>query len=219
MPQKLELLGRVFSRLTVLSLATAPDRSRGQYWNARCECGTVKAYQGSSLVSGHTRSCGCLMRETSGKKCLEYNAQCVTHGHTVGGGGDRTYKAWTSMRGRCFAERGLSNKNYASRGITICPEWRDYPKFLADMGPCPAGMSLERVNNDAGYSKDNCMWADRKTQSRNRRNNVLLSLGEETAPLSVWAEKFSIDYHRLYHKVVTRKTSLVTALRELGVEV
>jgi len=80
------------------------------------------------------------------------------------------YKTWINMLSRCNNKNDHAYINYGARGITVCEEWSSIFKFIEDMGERPEGFSLERKNNKLGYSKSNCIWADKKTQARNRRN-------------------------------------------------
>lgn len=81
----------------------------------------------------------------------------------------QVYWVWADMIGRCTNKNHSSYKNYGGRGITVSKEWRDQKTFAKDMGPRPKGTSLERMNNDAGYSKENCCWATLEQQSLNKR--------------------------------------------------
>jgi len=82
------------------------------------------------------------------------------------------YRAWVSMRSRVSKKNKRVSALYAERNITICPEWSSFEQFLADMGPIPhPGWTLDRIDNDRGYAKDNCRWADCQVQSQNRRQN------------------------------------------------
>jgi len=79
------------------------------------------------------------------------------------------YWVWADMVGRCTNPNHRSFYNYGGRGISVSAEWRDPKTFMADMGPRPAGYTLERQNNELGYSRENCCWADRQTQNLNKR--------------------------------------------------
>lgn len=96
------------------------------------------------------------------------------------------------MLGRCRNPRNPAYKNYGGRGITVCERWLSFSAFYDDMGDCPEGLSLDRIDNNAGYSPENCRWADRSTQMRNRRNVRILEVNGESAPLSEWAERYGV---------------------------
>jgi hypothetical protein len=109
----------------------------------------------------------------------------VFHGKS----GTRVYLAWTAMRGRCYSPSNAAFANYGGRGITVCDRWHSFENFFADMGYAPPKLTLERLDNDKGYSPENCVWASRTAQSRNRRNLHQITIGSETRPLSEWVEK------------------------------
>jgi hypothetical protein len=93
------------------------------------------------------------------------------HGHAAGGG-TRTYHAWSSMRQRCSKPTREDWPRYGGRGITVCERWRRFEIFLADMGTCPPGLSLDRIDNDGNYEPGNCRWATLEQQTCNRRPNA-----------------------------------------------
>ncbi len=87
--------------------------------------------------------------------------------------GTRVFKSWQSMKSRCNWIGGINSHNYKGRGISYCPEWEDFKNFYKDMGDRPEGLSLDRIDNDGNYCKENCRWASDKTQSRNTRRNII----------------------------------------------
>lgn len=102
-------------------------------------------------------------------------------------------KAWTSMIQRCVNPRNSAYKNYGGRGIFVCDRWlRGFAEFMADMGPRPAGMSLERIDNDGPYSPENCRWASRHDQSRNHRRNVWVTHEGETMVMADLAKRLGL---------------------------
>lgn len=96
------------------------------------------------------------------------------------------------MRSRCKNPKAKAWPDYGARGITVCDRWNDFATFVADMGPRPAGYSLERKNNDEGYSPDNCCWADRTTQQRNRRLTVYVIVDGERYKAIELAERIGV---------------------------
>ena len=216
MPKKIDLTGQTFGRLTVTSEATVPTKGRGIFWLAVCSCGGQSTpIQGYMLTSGKTQSCGCLRRERMSALGVSQSAANITHGASVHRDVKREYVAWRSMVHRCTTEKGQTYRDYKARGIAFAPEWADYANFFADMGACPAGLTLERLDNSKGYGPDNCVWATRKDQSRNRRNNILIEHDGNTQPLSAWAEHFDVNYKRLHSQITRNGTDLATALARL----
>lgn len=109
-----------------------------------------------------------------------------------------TYVSWLCMRKRCNYADHEHAKHYSERGITICERWDSFKHFLEDMGERPEGLSLERINNNAGYSPENCRWATHVEQCSNRRSNVNLTWQGETHTLKQWAAIISLPYKTLW---------------------
>ena len=99
---------------------------------------------------------------------------------------DKVYQVWGSMRARCNNPTHKAWRNYGGRGITVCPEWDDFAVFIKDMGERPDGLTLERIDNNQGYSPDNCKWATRKEQLSNTRTNHNLTFEGRTQPIVQW---------------------------------
>lgn len=146
--------GDRFGRLTIVEPYSEKYGSKWKH-TVLCECGTRKIVRGSSLSKGHSNSCGCLQREIS-----------TRHGMY----GSPEYVSWCAMMTRTTNEKQENYKNYGARGISVCDEWKEFESFFRDMGEKPStSHSIERVDNDKGYSKENCTWADRSTQNQNQR--------------------------------------------------
>lgn len=114
----------------------------------------------------------------------------------------RAYAIWSGMRARCRNPKHAAFADYGGRGITVCDRWAKFSAFYADMGEPPRAATLERSDNDAGYAPGNCRWATRTEQNRNRRNNVLITIGAETLPLSAWADRCGLRYATVHQRIL-----------------
>lgn len=164
MPNKISLENKVFGRLTVLR--EGPKQNQFLRWYCRCECGNETLVLAGSLMAGRSRSCGCLSAEmrTAGVFNLRHGGR-----HT------REYRIWCNAKARCYNANTAEYERYGGRGIRMCKEWReDFAHFFQDMGPCPPGKSLERIDTDKHYTKNNCTWATRIEQMNNMSRNVWL---------------------------------------------
>jgi hypothetical protein len=142
-----------------------------------CECGKREIAQLCNAKKGV--SCGCL------------NKRCKKHLMTK----TNIYTRWSSMMRRCHSPNTKRYKDYGARGITVCEAWHTFENFFNDMGHAENGLTLDRIDNNKGYCKENCRWCDRKTQSRNRRNTTLLSIDGVTKPITEWAEHPDADVY------------------------
>ena len=112
------------------------------------------------------------------------------------------YDAWRSMKKRCYCKTSLKFPLYGGRGISVCARWRDsFDNFFADMGPKPAGLSLERLDSEGDYEPTNCIWADATRQNRNRRNNIRVEFRGRTVLLGEAASALGISYQTAAHRI------------------
>ena len=112
------------------------------------------------------------------------------------------YKVWDSMKQRCYNQNNPGYKNYGGRGIKVCDEWlNDFKRFAEDMGPKPTkNHSLDRIDNNKGYYKENCRWGTKRQQGNNRRTNILITYQGKTQNLTEWSKELGIPYHTLSNR-------------------
>lgn len=197
----IDMTGQRIGKLKVIELAGVCENYA--IWRCKCDCGNEVEVRGSALrKSNPTESCGCINKEIQ-------RARFKTHGLSRG----RTYSSWHAMRERCLNQEHEAFYRYGGRGIGICDEWiNDFEKFIGDMGERPKGTSLDRIDNDKGYSKDNCRWVTRKQQCRNKRDNVLLTFNGKTQCVSAWADEIGLKACTLFRRIHDGRMSTEEAL-------
>lgn len=208
----IDLTKRKFGRLVVAEYA-GKDRWGTSLWLCLCNCGKEKIIRSHNLLSGNTKSCGCLHDEGNNFK----------HGHNKRKGESRTYSSWRGMIERCNNPNSAGYKYCGSRGITICKRWSNkkngFENFLKDMGKRPKGKQLDRIDNDKlknGYCKNNCLWVLPKINCRNKSNNHKLKHNGEKQCIATMAEKYNIPYSILQRRIRdgwSTKRALLTPIR------
>lgn len=179
----IDLVGQRFGRLLVISRASNVDGRTA--WSCRCDCGVLSTVSSSGLRHKGTQSCGCLIIEKATK-----------HGHNRPGKRSRTYSAWVNLRERCANPKNRFFADYGGRGISYDERWNSFTAFLEDMGECPDGMSIDRIDNDKGYSKENCRWATPDQQANNKRDNVVF----EGKTLAQWSDFYGVHRQTIYSR-------------------
>lgn len=180
--------GEKFGRLTAVSFSHMTGTH--QVWNFLCNCGSIKKIRIDDIRLGKTKSCGCLKKELMKNKFK-------THGMS----GTKIYATWCAMKERCINSNSKDYNNYGGRGIKVCKKWLMFENFYNDMGKCPKGKSLDRVDNSKNYIPYNCRWSTNKEQANNRRNNHLLTFNGETKTVVQWANKLKVAPDFLYRRI------------------
>jgi hypothetical protein len=189
-----DLTGMKFGKLTVVNFSDVKKFSN-LCWLCKCDCGEEVIVRATYLKNGRSTSCGCLRGEFMKNNAYLFNA---THRDSK----SVEYHTWHGIKERCYNQNSEQYCNYGGRGIDVSDEWLcSYEQFLQDMGRRPSkNHSIERINNDKGYSKDNCKWATTKEQANNKRNNHLITYNGETLNVTQWSEKLNLAYGSLLYR-------------------
>lgn len=184
MSKKRDLIGNKFDRLTVLYEA---QKIRGRTASVcLCQCGNKITVVNNALITGNTKSCGCRRKDSLVWKD-NLNKGRTTHGLTS----HPLNPLWSAMRGRCNNKNYQDYRYYGGRGIKVCKEWEDdFLNFYnwAISNGWERGLTIERIDNNLGYSPENCRWATRKEQARNKRNTIRLTYNGQTLSISDWSD-------------------------------
>ena len=165
-------VGDKFGKLTVISKQDAPHNS--YRYACRCDCGNEREFPHNALARGNNKSCGCLSK---------------SHGMT----GTRIYETWKNMKRRCDEPSNKSYAIYGGRGITYDDRWSLFEPFYEDMKDGYADdLTLDRIDPDLNYTKENCRWSDKEEQANNTRTNHLVTYKGETLTMSQMARKHGI---------------------------
>jgi hypothetical protein len=167
--------GDRFNKWTVIDEVEKQGGCRA--FECLCDCGESGIVRLYGLRSGKSGGCGCIQREKATK-----------HGHAKVSAVSRTWNVWSGMKSRCRCKTHKQYEDYGGRGIKVCDRWDVFSNFLADMGKCPTGRSIDRIDNNGNYEPSNCRWATPKQQARNKRNNRLITCNGNTRTLSEWSE-------------------------------
>lgn len=183
--------GKKFGKLTVLQFLK--NKNGRRLWLCKCDCGNIKEVCIEDLKSGNTKSCGCLRRENPHR--IKINNLYKS----------RIYKIYNNMKNRCLNENNPRYKDYGERGISICNEWlgkhNGFIKFYewAMQNGYSEELTLDRIDNNKDYSPLNCRWVDRKTQNRNTRRNINITINNITMCLQDWCSSYQIKAPAIFN--------------------
>lgn len=192
MPKLIDLTGQRFGRLVVVERVenSADGRAR---WLCRCDCGQSKTVLGEHLKKGRTKSCGCAKSESSSKRFKKH-----------GGRNSKLYRIWSNMKDRCNNPDCKVYSDYGGRGIKVCKEWIDdfsaFQKWALANG-YKEGLTIDRKDNDKGYSPDNCRWTDRKIQGNNKRNCRYITYKGQRKTVAEWSDITGIPHDTLLYRL------------------
>jgi len=193
-PNFKDLTGMTFGRLTVIR--RAENKGRYTAWLCQCSCGKQKIIIGRSLITGLTKSCGCLSHEVK----LTVGKNIIKHGFS----NTKLYKVWLSMIYRCCKDSFKGYSNYGGRGIKVCNEWlNDYLAFRewALKNGYKEGLTIERKDNEGNYEPLNCKWITRKEQQLNKRTTHNITINGVTKPMVLWSELCGFKPYTIYERL------------------
>ena len=166
-----DLTNKKYGRLTVVKFVRK-DKWYNSYWLCKCDCGNEVITPASSLRNGHSKSCGCYIRERSKELCIERNYK---HGLSK----SRLHNIWCNMKQRCLNPNNPDYVRwYGSRGITVCDEWKNDFKAFYDWSMSHGyqeNLTIDRIDVNGNYEPSNCRWATILEQANNKRNNVFVN--------------------------------------------
>lgn len=184
---KHDLTGKLFSSLLVLNRSS--DRGNGKKpvvkWDCKCVCGKRVVVKSDSLLTGHTKSCGC---------------RKIKHGLS---NKERLYQTWKNMRQRCSNPNRHDYSRYGGRGISVCQEWDDYTvfrKWALENGYTDR-LTIDRIDSNGNYESSNCRWVDYKVQANNVRTNRIIEYKGKEMTMSEFADYLDMSYSTIQHRL------------------
>ena len=206
-----DYINKKYGKLTILSFAEPTiyfykSQMKVYKVNCICDCGNLHTTDLQCLKRGKGISCGCWNKESAKIRATKHGLSQVNKKTTS------TYMIWTHVKGRCLNEKNKDYKDYGGRGITMSEEWKEsYLNFYNDMGEKPKGFSIERINVDGNYCKENCKWISKRDQNKNKRNNQIHYNGEIKC-LSDWCKILNLSYGSMRHRIYDLKMSMEEAI-------
>lgn len=200
----IDLTGQKFDRLYVASYFGVVNKK--SIYNVVCDCGNKILVESNNLKTGHTKSCGCLCKEINKNRMS-------THKMSM----DPIYKVYLSIKARCYNKKSHAYKHYGGRGIVMSDRWlNSFEDFLADMGPRPSPKySIDRKDNNKGYTTENCRWATKSEQGRNTRCNIKVkntTTGVIYDSIAEAAESVNMDYKIFWQLLKRNKTNKINMI-------
>lgn len=180
-PRARNLTSETFGQLTAIR-PTAERVKTSIVWECRCRCGRLVYVAARYLSRLNTRSCGCVRSRRAERP-------------------GRERSIWIDMRNRCNNPNNKRFYRYGARGIRVCERWNNFKSFLKDMGPCPARMSIERIDNDGDYTPENCRWATNREQARNMCSNRMIEFRGKTLCLVDWSIATGLSADVIYARL------------------
>lgn len=207
MVEKIDVTGERYGRL--VAVRRTKTHAKKTFWLFQCDCGALHECRLENVRHSNTRSCGC-------QKAEDIAARSIKHGHQTGRKESRTLKCYRHAKSRCENPNDPKFPIYGGRGIVMCREWSsDFSAFLRDMGECPPGMSIDRIDPNKGYNQDNCRWATIAQQARTRTDNIVVEHDGRQMVLKDFAALMGVNYKTLHARVRYRGMTPQDAAKDL----
>ena len=219
-------IGEIHNQLEIIGFERVWSGNRYRpHYICKCECGKEVSVRCQRVLEGQTKSCGCLNKEVQRER-LTGTGRHNQHYKT------RLYRIYIAMKDRCYNESHERYFDYGGRGITICDEWIDYENGFNEFydwainNGYDEDLTIDRIENNKGYSPDNCRWVTMKTQSNNKSNNKFVTYEQRfdeigkppiryTFTIAIWAEIIGIHKHVLRDRLIRWNMTVEDALTKI----
>lgn len=200
MPRFIDRTGQRFGKLVAIK-RTGTNSLKKVLWLCRCDCGKEVNVTSGALVTGNTRSCG-----------------CIPPNFKHGGWKNASYNTWRAMMRRCYAPQDKDYKRYGAKGVSVCAHWHDYKNFVADMGEPQGDETLDRIDVYGNYNPENCRWAGVKVQCRNirvRADSKTGVTGVQRLPNGKYMACITANKKKFYSACCSTLDEAITARKKL----
>lgn len=195
MPRHSDLIGKRFGKLIVLEYI-GKNKHGNIIWKCKCDCGNVTTTTSNCLLTGNTKSCGCLAYDYY----HYHTGKNIKHNKS----NTRLYHIWRDMKLRCYNKSQLGYKNYGGRGIKVCEEWlNDFEVFYdwAINSGYQDNLTIDRINNNGNYEPNNCRWATSSCQSNNKTNSVFIDYNDKHLTVAQWSKITGLPYNIIWQRL------------------
>ena len=183
-----DIAGQRFGRLVAVRPTDQRNKQGGIIWECQCDCGNTFFTDAHSLKKGNTKTCGCSRSDPK-------------PGRRRPNRGTRLYRVWSNMKTRCLIKNnGYAYSRYGGRGITICDEWLNFDGFAvwALSSGYSSDLTIDRIDNNKGYSPDNCRWVPMSVQNKNRSSTHFVTIDGVTKCVKDWMR----ELHKTYYEII-----------------